>query len=737
MSASWTRVELGPDAENPEAHWLRTVIGRDGPQWFTIDLPRDLATDLLIAMAIRYVDAGAAKNIGPESEVPAPEVTELVEQGALIAQESFATLYRFIRDGIGESIVTDLLVPEEARQAACALVALESVTLADLGPALGPVPTTDYRLLIPDPDPPEPLPDDPEVIVAIIDDGIGIANHRFRRARCETRIEYFLDMNLPGPKASRVAGAGGPRLWTDIAGQAWTKAEIDTLLACHEGRDEEVIYQAMGMIDPAVDRRQPLKFQASHGTHVLDLFTGNDYRLDDEEVQRAVRRRPIIAVQVPSEAVIDRSDSLMAQSIRTALTWIEAKAREIAYRRAGTDGKPRPLPIVVNFSFGMFAGPTDGRSEIERRISGFIDRYRSQPGAPGCEVVLAGGNGFQARAVSKLKLGPEHRDEPEVIHWRHPPDDRTSSYMQIWLPESNVSDQQVAVTITPPRCAPAVVEWSELGKGLDLVVGSKTFVRLYHQKVPRPGGMTRERVTIAVLPTGSPGGRMPLAPSGLWRVHIKKTNGERHQPVELRIQRDDPVSFQRPSGRQSFFDEETTLRFDPISGRLINDETLNNGPVCRERTLSSYATGFDDGDVEPVVVGGYRRSDGDPAIYSSSGPVISGRAGPTLAARSEESTAHSGVQASGTASGTAVIMNGTSVAAPQVARRLVDLFADGGCLQDLLDEVAASERTGSNGWHEPYQCRRVARHGVGRLLPPPSPFNRRRIDGCRRGPDAS
>lgn len=736
MSASWTRFELRQEAENPEAHWLRTVMERDGPQWFTIGLPRDVATELLVAMAIRYVDAGAARSIGPDSEIMAAEVTELVEQGALIAQESFATLFRFIQ-GTGEHIVTDLLVPEEAREAAFALVALDGVTLADLGPALGPVPTTNYRLRIPDSDPPELLPDDPEVIVAIIDDGIGIANHRFRRARCETRIEYFLDMNLPGPKTSGVAVPGSPKPWTDIAGQAWTKADIDALLAGHDGRDEEVIYRAMGMIDPAVDRRQPLKFQTSHGTHVLDLFTGYDYRSDIEEVQRAVRRRPIIAVQVPSEAVIDRSDSQMAQSIRIALAWIEAKAREIAHRRAGADGKPRPLPIVVNFSFGMFAGPTDGQSEIEQRISGFIDRYRSQPDTPGCEVVLAGGNGFQARAVSKLKLGPENRDKPAVIHWRHPPDDRTSSYMQIWLPESNVSDQQVAVTITPPRCAPAVAEWSELGKGLDLVVGSQIFVRLYHQKVPRPGGMTRERVTIAIRPTGSPGGRMPLAPSGLWKVHIRKTNGERHQPVELRVQRDDPVSFQRPSGRQSFFDEKTTLRFDPISGRLINDETLNNGPVCRERTLSSYATGFDDGDIEPVVVGGYRRSDGDPAIYSSSGPVISGRAGPTLAARSEETTAHPGVQASGTASGTAAIMNGTSVAAPQVARRLADLFADCGDRQDLLDEVAASERAGPDGWHESYECRRLARHGVGRLLPPPPPFNRRRIDSCRRGRDAS
>ncbi len=52
-----------------------------------------------------------------------------------------------------------------------------------------------------------PIPARSPVIIAIIDDGIGIANHRFREQATETRIKHFLDLST----ARRADGGGGRR----------------------------------------------------------------------------------------------------------------------------------------------------------------------------------------------------------------------------------------------------------------------------------------------------------------------------------------------------------------------------------------------------------------------------------------------------------------------------------------------------------------------------------------------
>lgn len=724
MAGKWKAYDLGCMCESPETHWKRTVMGLEGPQWCSVRIPRDMAGHLVKAFANQCVPGDDVDRGLPDDCEATAEFEDMIRCGARIAQSGFANLTRFWQYGREDSLEVELLAQPEAREALERLSASGSLRVTDVclpSAATGSIPDT---LAFPrnSPDPKVSPVGDQNVIVAVIDDGIAVANHRFRMSDAETRIEYFLDMNHP-PSCNNGHGDAGSMV--DVAGRCWSKEELNDLLRKHP-RDEEAVYRAMGMIDPNSDGRQPLKFRNTHGTHVLDLAAGYDYATEGE----AAQKRPIIAVQLPSDIVADRSDSMMACALKRALHWVADAAIELSERAIESGERDTYLPIVLNFSFGLFAGPHDGFGDVEKRIGEFVRDYRNLPNNPRCEVVLAAGNGLQARAIAHLKVDSSKRLEPPP--WRIQPEDRSSNFMQIWLPHDKKTrakegKQQVSVALVPPRCGPGKVVYSKLGKRLDWEIDGTTYARIYHQRIWRSDGGSRERITIVTRPTVAESGDEPTCPAGLWQVEIKNECLAKKSQIDLRIQRDDPVTFQRRKGRQSYFDDPDYVRFEPDTGRLRNKEWLDEGPVSREETLSAYATGQDS-----VVAAGYRRSDGAPALYSSSGPATSGRQGPTLAAVSEESPAHPGVIAAGTYSGSVAIMNGTSVAAPMVTRSLADTIAAGGTLKTLLKAVGDRDVAGERGIvgpHGPYCPARVARHGVGRLVTEQIPAFRTRIDG--------
>src|SRR5205814_10258682 len=117
-----------------------------------------------------------------------------------------------------------------------------------------------------------------------------------------------------------------------------------------------------------------------------------------------------------------------------------------------------------------------------------------------------------------------------------------------------------------------------------------------------------------------------------------------------------------------------------------------------------------------LLVGGYRRSDGKPAAYSSSGakrmirrekgPKREQMPGPDLAAVSEESPSLPGILGTGTYSGSVVALNGTSVAAPLAVRALADAIAAGGSVE--------KSQSGPHGRYKP-EDKPPLRLGAGRL----------------------
>jgi hypothetical protein len=202
-------------------------------------------------------------------------------------------------------------------------------------------------------------------------------------------------------------------------------------------------------------------------------------------------------------------------------------------------------------------------------------------------------------------------------------------------------------------------------------------------------------ILVTVAPTVTLHPTRRVARAGTWRVDI--VNGSTLSlQVDAWIQRDDNVRGFRRRGRQSYFDDPEYVRLDH-NGRPVEEDDAaaqvdrDEGAggeheraepyVRRAGTLNSIGTGK-----RTILVGGYRASDGAPALYSASGPDDPGdrfRATPNAMAVSDRSITRHGVLATGARSGSTVAMNGTSVAAPQITRWIAERM--------LADEPADAE----------------------------------------------
>lgn len=712
MNGTWDFIKLGPDARNPEAHWLHTVLEERGPRPCTVKVSQAAAIALAHHYGSRFEAVPAAlENDGSDSASGA--ALEKIASQIIIGQETFDALSRFAKAAATtDTIEVDLLATSDGVRELLTIGAEDELVLSDIGIGLPNEAYTKGEVRISGDTTCKhetTTLDGDEVIVAVIDDGIGFANERFRLSNKISRVEYFWDMRVP-PKESDTPGCSNGRLLR--------KSEIDELLDKYHA-DEKEIYRCCGMIDPRAERRQPLKYAVTHGTHILDLAAGFDFR-EDKDLQRA-KKRPIIAVQMPSEVVAERSDAFTSAWLRIALNKIRHLSMELAHRIAHKNGTElKCLPIVVNFSFGTLAGPHDGESPVELAIRDFIAGYRSLPGNPQCEFVIPAGNGHLSRTIAQIKVPP--RGKIEALPWRVQPDDKTSSYVQIWLPNCSAGKQQVSVSLHPPNGGPVVSKRTKLDHALEWRIDGEVYARLYHQNVARADGRFRERILIAIRGTASDNGE-PVCPSGVWKIDIRPEILQPGETIDVRIRRDDSLFGQRQTGRQSYFDHSQYVRFEPESGRIRTDVSREKGPVTRLGTLNGYAAGK-----LPLVVGGYRRSDGIPATYSGSGPTTSGKVGPVLAAICEESPSHSGVIASGTYSGSTGVLNGTSVAAPAVARVLSHIIASGGTRQDFEQSIVDTERVGIEGPRGLYPPIEPRRQGIGRYFTDKRSRYRRRID---------
>lgn len=465
-------------------------------------------------------------------------------------------------------------------------------------------------------------------VIGVIDDGFAFANRHFLDEAGQTRVLRLWQQDVcHGPEMI------GWRLPAGWYGRELGREAIDDLRARY-GRDEVGLYRGIGYLHPTA--------RSYHGTHVLDLAAGWPDPLQRLRTRHAARGEAnaaergkrdaaasadLVLVQLPTLTSLDTSGASLAGFVLDAIHYILQQA-------AGAK-------VVINLSYGAHAGPHDGSSFLESAMQELLTAVNRTP-LPGTsrrrlDIVVPAGNAHESCCHASATIG---RLDSTRLHWQILPDDPTDSFLEIWLPNGG----ELAITVTPPggrRTEPIHVgsAWVD-GEG-----ERRRFAVIYPRRCALGGAESGSMALIAVAPTRLRG-TGPMAPHGIWEIGLRAVD----QPVDFHawIERDDAVFGAHHGGRQS---------------RFVRGATA-------ERTLNSIGTLEADGF---WVVGGLRRSDGELARYSGAGTNRDPRRrafGPDRVTWCEESRCLQGLPAAGSLGMSVVRMNGTSVAAPLVARQL-------------------------------------------------------------------
>ncbi|HSF63108.1 MAG TPA: hypothetical protein VLA78_01895 [Paracoccaceae bacterium] len=461
---------------------------------------------------------------------------------------------------------------------------------------------------------------DARPVVAVIDDGIAFLNARFCRAGpagLRTRLAAVW------VQAFRAAGPGALAL----GGRVIEAAEIDAHLAQGDRLDEGAVYRALnaGLFGPGAHRGTEMA--ASHGTMMLDLAAGGD-----------PAGGPLLAVQLPPEAVDDTGGTALEPLIVLALRWVLDRAEAMG----GTGA------VIVNLSFATFAGPKDGTKPAEALMARMLERWQARTGRV-ARLVMAFGNGRTAELCARLTLAP---GQARAIGWRLPPDDHTASFLEL-RPDDPARMADLGVALAPPGGDAQVLGPLPPDHWCPVIDRGAEVGRLYHigARPSAPGLATPAHGVLAMAATVEDGAR-PVAGVGLWRLVLTNLGAT---PLTLRVevQRGDTPGGYRPSGRQTRLEDAGAITTAGAHSSLVTARSPCVWPVAAAR------------------------ADGRPADWSGEGAAWT-VPGPALAAVADRGGIAPGVPAAGTISGSVGAVGGTSAAAALVTRALARHLARGG-----------------------------------------------------------
>jgi hypothetical protein len=497
-------------------------------------------------------------------------------------------------------------------------------------------------------------------IVAVIDDGLPFAHRNFRDASGRrTRVEFCWLQSAAFDGRNRSV----------LFGREYTRTQIENYIAEY-GDDEDTLYRQAGATTDTEELGNMTDRHATHGAHVMDLATGYAPERGDDPAEE-IR---IIAVQLPNTIAWDTSGFGKDMYMLSAFHYIFHRADIIA-----KGYKIENPGLVINFSYGFSGGRHDGATELEAAIDQLVEKRREiGPTA----LVLPAGNMFLDRLHGEIRNRDFVRGKAR-FPWRIQPNDRTPSYLELWFRK---------------KFKPAGYEielWDPCGRrrgwlavGGDSSDGSdpKRIIMLLNDKRKQIGQMSadyhrndRWRVLIVMAPSEPEGDRLPGIEAGEWTVVIKRAGHAKRltRPIHCWIQRDaDPGTFHSGS-RQSYFDDPRDVRYED-DGSLRETDTWN-AFTRRFGSLNGLATAK-----TSLIVAGFKLGAGlgpelteaRPARYSTAG--IRGKGWPlaqvACSSMSDRSNVLAGTIAAGVRSGARSFVQGTSAAAPFVARQLATAF---------------------------------------------------------------
>jgi hypothetical protein len=488
--------------------------------------------------------------------------------------------------------------------------------------------------------------DPSQPVIALIDEGIGFLNARFRSAPEKTRLlGLWLQADERRPH-SPTGPANDIRL-----GRTLTEAEIDAMLAT--GAQEADLYRHLSRALYPAPAHSALLRRIGHGSHVLDLAAGAAF-------SDPMAQSPLLAVQLPPASIAETAGRRMDAHLIQGLRWILA---ETLRRANGTDLPP----LIINLSIGALAGPGDATEFLAEWLSYEIARHHRL--APGAELRITGayGNARLSRLTARAEARIPH---PVTLDWRILPDDATSSFLELRVDQTLTAG--LSLTLTPPigsGLPTLTADWPATPGAHSLTsptgpIAAATFIA-------EQGGQALCHLSLA--PTKGPNRAAP----GLWRVTLRTTQNE---PVRViaRVQRDDTPFGHAPLGRQSWLDHPDGWTWDAESRDYTRPDTSDPAcPVTRQGSAVSFAGC---GSPQVYLVGSVRPQGAGwlPSRFSAEGAATLIRPGestsPTLSAPGDSGPTLGGILATGLLTGTTARLAGTSMAAPAVARRLADYF---------------------------------------------------------------
>lgn len=513
----------------------------------------------------------------------------------------------------------------------------------------------------------------PGLILGVIDDGFALAHRRFRRVDGSTRILHFWDQEANQQSTAILPGS-------EIDG-----GKIDAAFVA-AGQSEDRFYALPDLAPFFPLRRNHVPRAFSHGTHVLDLATGAE--------PGAMDHCGIIAVKLPRDSVLDTSGGHLDYYLLRGVRYI--------LDRAGSDTK-----VVIVISYGYYGGPHDGASAVERELDRLISIENGR-----LQIVLAAGNGRAERSRTRCVLD-QRRAQRRTVDWQVRPDDKTPSFIEIWLPESTLTTSVLDLALeTPAGLASGVLGSADIGAMLQLsengvAVAQITVVEapLHGWIVPGIGISMRKLFRLSLCPTTREGVLPPAAAAGfepalagIWRVHLRKPAGISLGALDVYIARDDSLIGFPVRGRQSTLARDGQFLNELVSLTPSQEEWLGDaGAARRSGTVSAIATGR-----LTIVAGGYRVKDGKPARYSAGGAVepfpgagTVHRTGPDALLPSDLSWVAEGIFGAGFRSGSRRGLSGTSAAAPLLAREMLGAAGNSDrawvALRALADELSRND----------------------------------------------
>lgn len=523
------------------------------------------------------------------------------------------------------------------------------------------------------------LPDN-AVVMGIIDDGIPFAHERFRKKDLvSSRIER-LWIQKPAKADSGEILIGSVLDGRQIGGL------LDENDQFPRKSETEIYKQKIGSDSIAIDMQSSdfpdtLIYRKTHGAHVMDLAAGFDPILEEDKA----KKRPILAVELPQSITAATSGVYLPFYVLMALRYITNWA-DIRWHK--------PAPLVINFSYGITAGPKDGSDPFVRHIESIVAARNNRSDGAATILTMPSGNSYNDQLVAEMNLSP---NQSQTIGWNIKPDDGTESYIEIWLQESSSEQTSSPVTLTielPGQLPhtfpelnsnnayfltlPNTEEQHENQKACGVYFDCEDRAHMGAQSEKR----YRSRILIAVNPTqlrGRESGNAIAAPMGRWKISLQHTDRGNTQPITVNIyvQRDDSLPGFEQLGRQSYlddFDQDGDYVQDELSHNYSKNE---NGLITAEGTLNAIAgTAMGSSGDHVIMVGAMIDDDAlipIPASYTASGPTQANN-GPRASAPVDAGVGFPGMYAAGSQSGYEVLQQGTSMAAPIIARQIADSY---------------------------------------------------------------